>query len=493
MRLHAWIAACLVWLVATEALASGFAVPAIGPSNGGVSAFGPTSVHFNPAAIGHDSRIRLLVGGDLLVGALRYQRERRAAYQYADSLDFSLPIDPSQIDVSKTGEAAAVSANPIGVLPSAFIEGHVVGPLSLGGGLYVPYAALVKWPKDGAQRFQLVEATIADIYASAGFSLRFGKFAFGAGGSAIVGYANLSKVQDVAAVPLMGDVLQSDPINQRNDFGADADPAVRELDTLARPFALKNAFGGGWALRAGLLGEPLKDFFLSASGEWASQMRMQGDFSLDMNDPFFTEDLASQGFAYPAQVKGDGELTYNLPWIVRAGLRYDFGDDMGGEPRSSLALEGQYTGWSRVENFRVEVQSRGLRLVKPGCTMENAPECELVAGKMKMNLPRRWLDTYGATLRAAHHVSRALLVWVTLSYETGASPDATIDAASPDGTRITGGGGLTQQLPKGFDITLDFLLQQVLERRVVASDYDLGNGTYQMRLFSMGLFASYRF
>jgi long-chain fatty acid transport protein len=492
MRFTFAIALCVGLFVTSEVLASGFAVPAIGPSNSGVVALGPTSVHFNPAAIGYKERTHLLIGGDLLVGALRYQRERRAAYQYADSLDFALPIDPAQIDASKTGQDSAATAKPAGVLPSAFIEGHVTGPLSLGFGLYVPYAALVKWPKNGPQRFQLTEATIANIDASFGLSLKFDKVSVGAGGSLVFGYADLSKVQDVAAVPLMGQVLRRPPINQSNDFGAKADPAVRELDTLARPFHLQNATGVGAAVRGGILAQPLHNLLLAASAEWASRMNMQGDFTLDMNDPFFTEDLASQGFKYPAKVKGRGQLAYQLPWIVRAGLSYGFGQ-LHGEPRTTIALEGQYTGWSTVKSFNVDVRSDDLRLTKPGCTPAKSKACELVAGEMKMHLPRRWRDTYGGTARVTHLASSALLVWLTLSYETGASPDSTIDAASPDGTRITGGLGATQQLPKDFDVTLDFLLQQVLERHVVASDYDLGNGTYQMRLFSMGLFASYRF
>ena len=143
----------------STALASGFASPAVGPTNNGVTSSGPLSVHFNPAGLGYSRKVRLMAGGALILGDLRYQRERRATYQYEDSLDFALPIDPSQIDPNKTGLDVTVKSNPVGVMPALFLE-VPIGPVALGFGMYVPYAAKVSWPKEGPQRWQLVEATM---------------------------------------------------------------------------------------------------------------------------------------------------------------------------------------------------------------------------------------------------------------------------------------------------------------------------------------------
>jgi long-chain fatty acid transport protein len=479
-------------LVPARALASGFASPVVGPSRYGVTTFGPLSVHHNPAGIAYAKKLRIVAGGDLLLGDLRYQRERRAAYQYQDSLDFALPIDPLQIDRSKTGEDSTVQANPVGAMPSIYAE-FPLGtlPLSGGVGVYVPYAAQVKWPKEGAQRFQLVEATLADVYITAALAMAFERVSVGIAGSLVVGYANLSKVQDLAAVPLMGDALARPPINQNNDFGTDADPGLRELDTLARPFVLKNAFGLGATVKPGIMVEAAEGLFLGASYELFAKLNMVGDFTLDMNDPFFTQDLASQGLSYDPVVKGRGQLRYVLPDVLRAGVRYGFGKKYGDEPRTQLALEGTFTRWSSVDNFKVEVKSKGLRQTRPDCEPQSAAQCELIPNQMKFYLPRKWKNTYGGTLRASHMISENLLVWGLAGYETAAVPDATIDTASPDGVRITLGGGLTQLLTEHLDLSVDVVVQQVLERKVVASDYDLGNGTYSMRLYSLGAFLGY--
>jgi long-chain fatty acid transport protein len=474
------------WLAPSHTQASGFAAPAVGPSNVGVANDGPSSIHHNPAGIGYARRLRIVAGGALVVGDLSYQRERRATYQYADSLDFSLPIDPLQVDPDKTGDDVSVKANPIGLVPALFAE-VPIGPVGIGLGVYVPYAAKVNWPKNGPQRYQLVEATIGTAYITAGAAYRpIKRFSFGVAASLIVGFANLSKVQDLASVPLMGEALARPPINQSNDFGVDADPGVRELDALSRPFVLKNALGLSGTVKGGVLGEVAKDVWLGASAEWGAPVNMAGKFTLDMNDPFFTQDLASQGIAYKPVVKGDADLRFELPTVIRAGVRYDFGKRYDEGTATSVGLEGSYSMWSAVKSFKVQVDSDDLE--------QRAPDGEiLIPRDMKFYLARRWLDSYGAVLRLNHRATQTLMLWGSLGYETTASPDSTIDAASPDGDRITGAGGLSQAFTEHLSVSLDMVVQSVLRRRVVASDYDLGNGTYQMRLFSFGAYGGYTF
>jgi long-chain fatty acid transport protein len=475
-----------VVLRASVVLASGFASPAVGPTNNGVTSAGPLSIHFNPAGLGYSRKVRLMAGGALILGDLRYQRERLATYQYEDSLDFALPIDPSQIDPNKTGLDVTVKSNPVGVMPALFVE-VPIGPVALGFGVYVPYAAKVSWPKQGPQRWQLVEATLGTAQITSGFSYHpTSRFSFGLAGSLLLGFANMSKVQDMAAVPLMGQALARPPINQRNSFGTDADPGVRELDALSRPFVLKNAYGIGGTFSAGLMGEVVKNVWLAASYEHSAKMNMSGDFSLDMNDPFFTQDLASQGIAYKPLVKGKADLRFMLPAVARAGIRYDFGKAYEEGSATSLALEGSFTRWSVVDNFKVQVASKDLEQRSPDGDV-------LIPSQMKFYLPRHWHDSYGAMLRLTHRLSSKLMLWGLAGYESGATPDHTIDAASPDGNRITGAGGLAQGLTEHITLSLDLVVQSVLKRHVVASDYDLANGTYQMRLFSLGAYGTYAF
>jgi long-chain fatty acid transport protein len=65
--------------------------------------------------------------------------------------------------------------------------------------------------------------------------------------------------------------------------------------------------------------------------------------------------------------------------------------------------------------------------------------------------------------------------------------------ASPDGTRVSGAVGLSQRVTPQLRVILDAQLQAVLARHVVRSDYDLGNGTYQMRIAALGGYLDYTF
>lgn len=476
--------ACLT-LTPLRVSASGFASPVIGPTSAGVSTIDPVGVALNPGSLGFLEGRHLLGGGHLILGDLRYQRERRATYQNADSLDFALPIDALAVDQKKRGEDVSVSDKPVGLVPAVFGAMAIpqVKGLTAGFGVYVPYAARVSLPKSGPQRFQLVDATLGAVFLSGALAFRAHKrLSVGLGGSYVYGFANLAKVQDLATLPDIGEALARPPIGQANSFGIDADPAVRELDTMARPFQLKNAVAHGITGRIGLTAQPLDDLWLGASYEHTTQLNFRGDFTLDMDDPFFTQDLASQGLKYPALVKGRASLSFVLPRVVRIGVRYDFGKMRGAEKSSSIALEGSYTGWSSIDDFDVRVRSQDLRQEALGLPASTG-----------FKLRRDWNDTFAGLVRGRHALSEQLELWATLGCESAASPDATIDVASPDGTRVSFSGGLSQHLFGGLSLLLDAHVQSVLKRQVLDSDYDLGNGTYSMRLFSLGAYGDYRF
>ncbi|MEY4513153.1 MAG: hypothetical protein RLZZ450_5275 [Pseudomonadota bacterium] len=484
---------CLLWLgllaqhaLPSNARASGLTLPTVGPTNFGVSTTGPLSVHYNPAGLGFAKRLRVVLGGDLLIGSIRYQRVRQATYQTPDSLDFQLPIDPSTVDATKTGRDREVKANPIGLVPSIHVESPLGDlPLAVGFGIDAPYAAIVRWPGAGPQRFQLDDATLAMVFTSFGVAYKPTDWlSFGAGVSYVLGYADLKRTQDLAGVSDLGAALGRPPINQPNGFGQQANPALRELDTFARPFAFQNGWASGVTFRAGAMAEVRKNLWLSASYEHSTRLNFRGSFSLDMNDPFFTQDLASQGLDYPSVVRGKASLSMTLPKVVRVGIRHAFGRrvSVDDEPSTSVALEGTFTGWSAVENYDVRLRSDGL--VQP----------QLGLGRtLQLRLPRDWRNTYGLLVRGSHAFTRKLTMWTAVSGESSAVPNHTIDAASPDGTRVTASGGLSRQLFGNFRVILDLTVQKVLNQTITTSDYDLANGTYKMLLVSGGAYADYSF
>lgn len=464
--------------------AGGLALPNIGPSNTGVTTPSPVAVHLNPAGLGYSKRPRLVIGGNLIGGALRYQRQRLASYQTPDSLDSQLPIDPASVDPSKTGKADQVKAHPIGLVPSFFLELPLWDlPLSVGVGIDAPYAAIVRWPGAGPQRFALDDATLINVFTNVGISWRvLDKLSIGAGLAYVLGYADLSRTQDLAGVSQLGDALARPPINQPNGFGPSADPALRELDTFSRPFHFQNGWASGVTFRAGLMAEPFENFWVAASYEHSTKLNYNGSFRLDMNDPFFTQDLVSQGLDYPALVRGDASLTITLPKVVRGGIRYGFGPKVGDQPKYGVALEGTFTGWSSVDNFDVRLRSDGLAQPMLG-----------LGRTLQVKIPRGWRNTYGLTVRGTLAVSRRLGLWGSVNGESAAAPSRTVDAAGPDNSRVVISGGLSGKLTGTVRILLDLTVQTMVRRSVLDSDYDLANGTYKFVLVSGGAWLDYGF
>lgn len=472
-------------LAPASAGASGLQLPALGSTRAGVTTPGPSSVHDNPAGLGFGRAMRLMVGGNLILGSLGYTREYRATYQQPDSLDYALPIDPAAIDPDKRGPQPQVTATPFGVVPAIALELPLEGqPLALGFGLDVPYAALVRWPGDGPQRFQLDDATLATVFVNAAIAYRATeRLSVGAGLSYVLGYADLSRTQDLATVQDLADALARPPISQTSGFGPDADPALRELDTFARRFDFNNGWAHGITFRVGVTFRAQDRLWLAASYEHSTHLDANGGFELNMDDPFFTQDLVSQGLRYPRIVRGDASLSFTLPRVLRAGVRYGFGPARGdGEPDSSVALEGTYTGWSSVRRFDVRIKAEALA----------QPELRL-GPTLQLQLPRDWHDTFGAVLRGSHRLSDDWALWAGLGAESAAVPDRTLDAASPDGFRITAFGGVALRVAQGTRVLLDLTYQQVLSRDVKGSDYDLANGSYRMFLLMAGAYIDHTF
>jgi long-chain fatty acid transport protein len=80
----------------------------------------------------------------------------------------------------------------------------------------------------------------------------------------------------------------------------------------------------------------------------------------------------------------------------------------------------------------------------------------------------------------------SLLGSVTVGYQSPASPDSTIDVASPDGHRLIGGLGAVYSLSESVALSADVRLQGILPRTVTTSDHDLGNGRYTLFIAAAG-------
>lgn len=464
--------------VAQSAAASGFDAPIVGTGQSSPVTRDAAAVHHNPGQLGYIDRTELEVGLGVIFGVVDYQRDRRGQYQYADNFDFSDPIDPADIDPSRSGLAQPVRATPAGPLFDAFVAIPVVNDrLTLGAGVSVPYAAILALPDDGAQRYQAQSVTLisASTTLSAGLKLH-DVISIGAGVSYVFSLMELSKVQDFGAVQSFGDGLAASPINQPNSFGPNAPSTVRELDLLSRQANIGPAISHSVSFNAGVALRPTDKLDLALVYQHGSRLRLRGDFTLDMDDEFFTQDLAEQGLQFPPLVRGDAEIELSLPKRITAGAGYQV------HPKVKIDGSLSYVFYSDFDVVDITLTSPDLAQPALGIG-ESVPQ----------DLVRNWVNTVHTDLNVRGQVTDKLLVSGTLGYQSGASPDSTVDMSSPDGHRLIGGAGLEFAINDRLSILGDVRLQGIIPRTVTDSDFDLGNGTYKLFIGAAAVHAKVRF
>jgi len=463
---------------ARSAAASGFDAPALGGGQSSPVSRDAGAVHFNPGQLGYIDRTELDVGAGLIFGSIGYERERRGQYQYADNFDFSDPVDPADIDPSRTGATPPVRATPVGPIVDAFVAVPVIADrLTLGAGFYIPYAALLTLPHDGNQRFQAQSITLISTHTtiSAGLKLH-DVISIGAGVSYVLSIMQLSKVQDFGAVQSFAEGLAGPPINQQNSFGPTAPSTVRELDVLARQADIGPAWSHGVSFNAGIALRPTKKFDLALVYQHGSRMRLNGDFTLNMDDEFFTQDLAAQGVRFDPLVKGKAHIELSLPKRITLGAGYQV------HPKVKIDGSFSYVLYSAFDVVDIKLTSPQLEQPALG-----------IGQTVPQDLVRDWKNTVHADLNVRGQVTKKLKLSGTLGYQSGASPNSTIDMASPDGHRLIGGAGMEYAISDRFSMLGDLRLQGILPRTVTDSDYDLGNGTYKLFIGVAAVHAKIKF
>ncbi len=476
-RLHLPFAlAVLGAAFAGTAHASGLDAPMVGSGQSGPTTRDGAAVHWNPANLAFMKKGEFFGGLMLVAGDIRYQRDYTGTYQTPDTLQFKTPLDSANIDPMKAGFAQQSKANPIAPLGNVFIVlPPIKNRLVFGLGLYVPYGAPLKFNPKGPQAYQLQQAFIvaSNITASAAVRLH-DVISIGAGVSYVLGFAELAKLQDFASVQEFSDGLKK--LGQDNDFGPNAPTDVRELSTLSRPIALKKAFSHGVTFNIGITVNPTKKLSFALTYQHGTKMRYKGKFAIDMNDPFFTQDLAAQGLKFKPLVEGDATLEFNLPKRITLGAAYDINE--------RWRVDGfiQYVRYSEVDAFKVTTKSPDLAQPSLG-----------IGDTLTVVLPRNWKDTVWVEASGRFRPTERLLLSATLGYQSPASPDKTLDTASPDGHRIIGGVGGGFDVGKRVGLFADARFQGIVPRTVTTSDHDLGNGQYRLFLATIAGHLKVRF
>src|SRR5690606_21702541 len=84
------------------------------------------------------------------------------------------------------------------------------------------------------------------------------------------------------------------------------------------------AWSHGVSFNAGVALRPTKKLDLALVYQHGSRMRLNGDFVLNMDDDFFTQDLAAQGLQFPPEVRGRAHIELSLPKRLTVGAGYQF-------------------------------------------------------------------------------------------------------------------------------------------------------------------------
>jgi long-chain fatty acid transport protein len=273
--------------------------------------------------------------------------------------------------------------------------------LVLAGGMYAPYAALGRYPEDGAQRYSLVDMSesLLLIFEVAVSYQVTPKLRVGAGLQNMV--FQLASTMVFSGCPGQTVCAPEDP-------ELDALVKVTQLDLFNPSGVLGVQYDLARRVRAGLAFQ--LPFFVSGKGK------------LDTV-------LPDSGFYEGASVTGDrADVSFTLPPILRAGVEAGLG------ARWKAELAGSIEFWSMHDELAIE--PRDVRIENaPGVgTYEIGP----------MTIPRQYQNTYAVHLGVegqplASTPLRLLLGW---SYETAAAPDAYLSVLTVDGAKHLLAGGL---------------------------------------------------
>lgn len=463
---------------AATARASGFDAPTLGSAQSGPVAKDAAATWWNPARLTALSSTELQVGLGVIVGAVGYERDLRQEHQYEDNLDFATPVATEDLDPSKFGKQEKVRAFPVGPAFDAYVAIPAIRDrLVLGLGVGIPYVAVLDFPKAGPQRFAGQSILLATPHATLAAAVKLHRIvSIGAGISYVLGTLSLAKTQDFGEVDTFGQSLSQPPIGQANDFGADAPPEVRELDVLARPVDITHGFAHGVSFNAGIALQPTDKLAIGLVYHHGARLTFNGKFRLDMDDDFFTQDLAAQGLQYPAIVEGKARVQMRLPKRITLGAGYQI------TPRFGIDGFVSYVTYQDFDRIRIRFSSPDLAQPRLG-----------IGENVDQNLVRNWKGTVNTEINGRIAATKKLLVSVTAGYNSPASPDSTLDVFSPDGHRLIVGTGMVYRFTERAALLADLEGQFIIPRTNTSSAFDLGNGTYNLFLAAFTLHGQFRF
>ncbi len=458
--------ALAAFLLPSAAHAAGYYVTGVGVRGMGraaantVGADDMSAQYYNPAALTRlDKLVQLQVAGV----------HQGVYFARADEVltDGTLTFDPVK------NSAAPM---PIPALGAATSFG--TDDLTVAIGVYTPYAPLLSFPADGAQRFSLVDSTVLSGNVGPSVAYRFAdRLSVGVG----VAYTFLQVDQSLVAhmVPDSG-------------FDATDDPAYDIATTIAAsdPFAIT------W--NAGLLYEP-------PEGRWAAALSFVppvrfdavGSLESDLSgNAYYTgESHMDLQIMEPTATDGDVSLNVTMPMILRAGGLLRFDD-------KELELDVVWQRWSGLGQLTVTDMDLAIGLDMDGDGAQDATaliEDDIV-------LPTTFTDAWSVRLGGQHQVRDRFTGRLGVMMETSAVDPDYQAVLLPDGLKFGYGiGGSIAVVPDTLSLDLGFFqsfvprqeIDRTLARQVaidplsglVHEGKDVGKGTFGVTntIFALGM------
>jgi long-chain fatty acid transport protein len=423
---------CLAVVAAThDAAAAGFATQHFGGEQGSVVSTNPTAVYYNPAGIGFSEGIHLYADGDL---ALRNATWTHVAPQPG-------PSDQPQSQAGNTGTAHLFNV----FMGPAIAATMKVGNLAFGAGFFVPFGGRVNWGTNdnassalpltaaGVQRWHMIDASLAFIQVSAGAAYKLGPLSVGATGNFIN-----SQITESQARTIPGIIDSTNEARASLDVGGNNGSFAAGAMLEAVPNRLW--IGASYQAQPGLGPQVLKGSFTLASGP----------------PPFYPQ---------------NGSLTKNvdfhqsLPDVFRAGVR------VRATPTIELRLFGDYTRWSKLTSQCINYSQNG-----DACLVHSDGTDATPASSVVTNIPRNWKDTYGAHLGGSYWLKPEIELFAGVGYETGASPDTTMEPGSMDANNVDIALGGRFMVERRLYLAISYTQLQFQDRNVTSSQLSAVNG-----------------
>lgn len=400
------IAAVGLLALSSTAMASGFASARLGGLHGNTVSISPTSIYWNPGAIGKLEGHHLYLDG---MFALRH------ASFTADRED---PANSGRNTLGDKGNNFIIS--PAVAFTTDFGGSNVV----VGAGFYVPFGGQAVWGKtdvpqgapafvaDGPQRWYNIEGTIQQLTGTLGAAVRTNDKTFSAG------------------LMLNLNVFQIDTLRARNGDGGDdvlnSDGSVKEGRSRLKASSVDLSIGLGAHWNS-------KNERWAVGASWQTGPNISGRQTL-------TGELINQLGPGPRSASNVA-VSQTMPHAARVGLAYRFVKDPVNEEdeptiKGEIRLGAELITWNQFKSQCI-VQESALddANIQDLCNTDKNGVVE-ETNALVQNLIRDWNLGYGVKLSGSYYLNDRIELGAGIGFDSNAIPDYTLDPALMDMNKI---------------------------------------------------------